>query len=925
MRIAGNPLITLYASPLGVIGSVWFAALLVLAGTACGGHLVAASGPSLTSPGANLQVVFSDSGVQVTPLTKGGCWNWAYKLTHVGRSDALTPVRPAGPIETDSRVEFQRGNVTEWYHSRLNGIEQGYVIHLPPAGEGEIVLVGNWDGSVKARLDDAGTTVRFYNGNREVMRYGNLEVWDANSQLLASYLSLEGDRIVIHIKEEGVYPILVDPLLTTPSWTVMNEDLTSLFGNAVAGAGDVNNDGYDDFLVGAVWWDQGIPEPGGKAYLYPGSSAGLDTLPAWTYTYFEEPDAYFGMALDGAGDVNGDGYDDVVVSAPSANDFDGRAYVFYGSSSGLASTPSQILEGEPPGNSFGWSLAGAGDVNGDGYDDIVVGAPHYNGSYGAAYVFHGSASGVNSDAAWSIYAEATNFLGEHVSCAGDVDNDGYSDVLVGEPGYYDVDTWGRVLLFLGGAAGLSSTPAWSAVGDQNAGFGKSFAGLGDVNGDGYADVAVGDYSYDTPSNNCGRVDIYHGSASALSSMPAATLAGGSGFYLGQLLCYVGDINIDGFDDLLVGGHSYGGNRGRAAIYLGSATGIVDSVHWQVIGDQANVYFASSVDGVGDVNGDTIPDVGVGEEWLATAYVYYGIDPSAVCSVNPNVIDFGYRPNGSSNDTTFTITNQGYETITGNVSESCARFGLVGAGPYSLESGQSKEVTVFFVPSGVGYYECTIETGCDLCSDVICLGAVAAPPACAVSPTSVDFDTVVVGQSVDRMITIANNGGGLLTGTIAESCEQYSIIEGAGPYSLAAGESLSVVVRFEPMLGGQFNCLLETGDALCIDVSCSGVGVDMTGLSLPGNGVMLGYSYPNPFNPSVTIEYSIDKECFVTLAVYSVGGQLIRVLQEQWVAASEHEVAWNGRDSRGRAVPSGTYFYRLTAGDYVETKQMTLIR
>jgi hypothetical protein len=139
----------------------------------------------------------------------------------------------------------------------------------------------------------------------------------------------------------------------------------------------------------------------------------------------------------------------------------------------------------------------------------------------------------------------------------------------------------------------------------------------------------------------------------------------------------------------------------------------------------------------------------------------------------------------------------------------------------VEAGDSVVVTVRFEPTSLGQHDCTIETGNDLCSDVYCTGAGRSP--CQVSPTSLDFGTIMVGSHLDKSFTVTNIGQGSLTGTISESCNHYSIVSGEGVYILASGEYLTVTVRFEPATPGQHNCTVETGNGLCSDVYCTGVG------------------------------------------------------------------------------------------------------
>ncbi|GAG07083.1 unnamed protein product, partial [marine sediment metagenome] len=147
----------------------------------------------------------------------------------------------------------------------------------------------------------------------------------------------------------------------------------------------------------------------------------------------------------------------------------------------------------------------------------------------------------------------------------------------------------------------------------------------------------------------------------------------------------------------------------------------------------------------------------------------------------------------------------------------------GSGSYSLAADQSRTVTVRFAPTSTGTKTCTINTGTD-CANVSCTGnGVPEPPVCSVSPTSRSFGDVTVGSSKNMSFTITNTGGGTLTGSVSESCSHYSIVSGSGSYSLSAGQSQTVTVRFAPTSTGTKTCTITTG---CTNnVSCTGKGVE----------------------------------------------------------------------------------------------------
>jgi hypothetical protein len=237
----------------------------------------------------------------------------------------------------------------------------------------------------------------------------------------------------------------------------------------------------------------------------------------------DQADAYFGNSVGTAGDVNADGYSDVIVGAYACDNGqsdEGRAYVYLGSASGLGSSPAWTAESNQVNARFGYSVGTAGDVNGDGYSDVIVGARNYNNGQideGQAYVYLGSASGLSATSAWTAESNQANaYFGYPVGTAGDVNGDGYSDVIIGAS-YYDNGQTdeGRAYVYLGSPSWPSLSLAWTAESDQaGAGFGWWVGTAGDVNGDGYADVIVGVASYDNGETNEGRAYVYLGGVEA---------------------------------------------------------------------------------------------------------------------------------------------------------------------------------------------------------------------------------------------------------------------------------------------------------------------------------------------------------------------------------------------------------------------------
>ncbi|MCJ7489550.1 MAG: FG-GAP-like repeat-containing protein [Thermoplasmata archaeon] len=362
-------------------------------------------------------------------------------------------------------------------------------------------------------------------------------------------------------------------LSAMPSWTAESDQVDAAFGWSVASAGDVNGDDFDDVVVMAPQYDNGEMDEG-RVYLYSGSSLGLSATSSWI-AEGNQVDAGFGWSAASAGDVNNDGYDDVVVGAPSYDNgemSEGRAYLYLGSASGLSATPSWTAESGQAAAGFGGSVASAGDVNNDGFDDVVVGAAGYdNGETdeGRAFLYLGSASGLSSTPSWTSEGNQANAgFGWSVASAGDVDNDGFDDVVVGAPQCGTRE--GRAHLYLGSASGLSSTPSWTVDGIfSDSWFGRSVASAGDVNGDGYDDVVVGAPGYDHGEAAEGCAYLYLGSALGLSATYSWTVEGNKiAAQFGVSVASAGDVNDDGFADVVVGANHYdNGELGEGRAYL----------------------------------------------------------------------------------------------------------------------------------------------------------------------------------------------------------------------------------------------------------------------------------------------------------------------------------------------------------------------
>ena len=250
-----------------------------------------------------------------------------------------------------------------------------------------------------------------------------------------------------------------------------NQGGATYFGYSVSGAGDVNNDGYDDVIVGAHHYNSSV----GRAYIYYGGSA-MDNDVDVTMDGENDGD-YFGISVSGAGDVNNDGFGDLIVGAELYSSNTGRAYIYYGGSS-MDNSADVTMTGVGANNYFGYSVSGAGDVNDDGYDDVIVGARGYNSSTGSVYIYYGSNSMDNTPDITMTGAGTDNHFGLSVSGAGDVNNDTYDDVIVGAYGY-GVNNTGRAYIYYGSSS-MDNTADVTMTGEgtnNNFGWSVSTAGM----------------------------------------------------------------------------------------------------------------------------------------------------------------------------------------------------------------------------------------------------------------------------------------------------------------------------------------------------------------------------------------------------------------------------------------------------------------
>jgi Putative Ig domain/FG-GAP repeat len=418
-------------------------------------------------------------------------------------------------------------------------------------------------------------------------------------------------------------------------------------GEAVSTAGDINGDGKADLVLGAA---QRLSDYVEVAFVIFGQSSfpaayNLTTLNGTNgFVVTGTSDACFGCSVGTAGDVNGDGKDDLVLGAPFSYSNSGAAYVIFGQSSFPASfnvstlngTNGFVVDGLDPESRLGFSVNTAGDINGDGKADLVLGAPFSYSNSGAAYVIFGQSSfpasfnlstlnGANGFVVNGL--DSFSRLGESVNTAGDINGDGKADIVVGAPGReYALVIFGQSsfppsfdILTLNGTNGF-----WVGGVFPRSTLGTSVSTAGDVNGDGKDDLVLGDPgAYGSAAGPRGAAYVIFGQSSFSSSFYLSTLNGTNGFVVygiesepgqgafGYSVSAAGDINRDGKADIVVGAYRVSNYAGAAYVIFGQSSfppsfnvSTLNGANGFVMnGISGNDFFGLQIGTAGDVKGD----------------------------------------------------------------------------------------------------------------------------------------------------------------------------------------------------------------------------------------------------------------------------------------------------------------------------------
>ena len=467
-------------------------------------------------------------------------------------------------------------------------------------------------------------------------------------------------------------------------------------GVSVNAAGDINGDGYADLVIGASGYPNGSGQ--GRSYVVFGGpgvgQSGVLLLSSLNGANGFKLDGEnggddSGVSVNAAGDINGDGYADLVIGAsgyPNGSG-QGRSYVVFGGPgvgqsgvlllSSLNGANGFKLDGENNNDASGRSVSAAGDINGDGHADLLIGAFYYpsGGVKGRSYVVFGGPgvgktgdlllSSLNGSNGFKLDGENNNdYSSQSLSTAGDINGDGYNDLVIKAYGYPLGNNKGRSYVVFGGPgvgetgdlllSSLNGSNGFKLDGENNNDDSyscNSVSAARDINGDGYADLVIGAHGYPS-GNNKGRSYVVFGGLGVgkTGDLLLSSLNGSNGFkldgeyngdYSGACVSAAGDINGDGVDDLLIGAGYYpsGSSKGRSYVVFGGLevgkTGdlLLSSLNgsngFKLDGENNGDASGSSISAAGDINGDGYADLVIGAHWYPSSnfkgrsYVVFG--------------------------------------------------------------------------------------------------------------------------------------------------------------------------------------------------------------------------------------------------------------------------------------------------------------
>jgi len=498
---------------------------------------------------------FRDDGIELVERDSSAQSLLRLSLVQWGRADHLQSADLGVLVANEVRVERRSNTLTEWYINTPEGLEHGFDLAQAPPGRGALEFHLQSDRPAQWMHAD----LIEFGGAEDTLRYSKLRAWDAAGRLLPTQMVLaDAHRVVIRVDDtDARYPITIDPLLQRTADIVRTSGQSGAeFGTRIANAGDVNNDGVDDLVVGAYRFDSNGLTDNGAAFVYLGPD-----FTTSTFLSVNQAGAGFGAGVGGAGDVNLDGFDDVVIGAPgfdgTAGTNSGAAYVYFGGVGTFDATADATIQGPASSANMGAAVRGVGDVNNDGIDDLAVGVPRYNPGgrpdQGGAFIYYGASNfNTTADAVLAINDLSVN--SGNALASGDVNGDAINDVIVGSTGYESSANFineGAAVVYFGGVVTIDTTPDAILRSGQVGATGGASVAVGDFNGDGIGDVLSGAPLSSAATTEAGMVQVWFGNTGSFDTLVDVTLFGTDMVEdFGRSVATLPDINDDGREEIV---------------------------------------------------------------------------------------------------------------------------------------------------------------------------------------------------------------------------------------------------------------------------------------------------------------------------------------------------------------------------------------
>ncbi|MDZ7333716.1 MAG: FG-GAP-like repeat-containing protein [candidate division KSB1 bacterium] len=699
-------------------------------------------------------------------------------------------------------------------------------------------------------------------------------------------------------------------------------------GQAVAMLGDINGDGFDDFLIGAPLNDDGSEESG-KAYLFLGKASGwrrgADIEAAANASFIcQYYKAWAGYTVSSAGDMNGDGMADFLIGAPFLDRWGGRVYLFFGRKKADWGAnfdidhADVIFQGENYGDKAGWSVASAGDVNGDGLSDILIGAygnDHQAAQAGKVYLILGRKSNWQrivqlNEAEASWYGERIDDqAGWSAASVPDLNYDGCDEILIGAWHNDQIgDNCGKAYLIYGKPSGWQTDQSLAGVTDYFVGeYDGDYAGYcvtgNDANGDGLGDIWISAAYNSDSQEHAGKVYLF------LSERDRYDISG-------QIRYYSNGEPVPGVQINILGG---------TRSWLVSDT---NGLFSQILPHHIDYYFVPCKASYSDLNSETIIAYDAALT-LQVAVEKLPLDSLQWLAANADQDSFitaydaaliaryvvGYRDSNSAvgkwvfSPTQRTIHDLAQEhhrldfsaIVVGNVHGGWQPFmgdslpRTLASLPLPQAQRQGKRVIIPF----------EIEQPMELSSLEIQL---------ALPSDRFSVVDVQLGSMLSRFQWICN-----------QQKSQIKLVLYSAHQTTAIGELVSLVL--EPDNDSPDFDHVELIKYQINDFPSVRGMIELRSPIEPMSpkNFALHQNYPNPFNSETAIRLSVSRNCKIHLAIYNLRGDLVRLLEDKSLAPGNYQFVWNGRDQNQIPLASGVYLCRAIAGQELQTVKLIMIK